>query len=117
MFSELISLKHVSIKNFKVNISFDGIFDPSKIQKLEIYSIYINEGLRLFTNLRSLHLEYDPNKEFIPDIEALTSISFGSVPSLDTFLLIYTRSKYLNSLRIHNFNYSICIEFLDKLII
>jgi hypothetical protein len=36
-------------------IDLDGIFDPSKILKLEIYQ-HNSEVLQLFTNMRSLDL-------------------------------------------------------------
>lgn len=53
----------------------------------------------------------------MPEIKALTSLSFGDIPSLEVFELIYSRSKYLNSLKISNFKYSTCVEFLKNLII
>ncbi len=59
MFTGLVSLKHVSIEEYQTQkIDLDGIFDPSKILKLEInwHDNKIDEVLKLFTNLRSLHL-------------------------------------------------------------
>ena len=90
MFTGLISLKNISIDEYEnLSIDLDGIFDPSKILKLEIktvtsYDHEIDEVLRLFTNLRSLHLRHDPMKlEYFPEIKALTSLSFASFPSLE----------------------------------
>ncbi len=65
MFTGLISLKYISIEEYESQkINLDEILDPSKILKLEIkrvtsYDNEIDEVLRLFTNLRSLHLPYD----------------------------------------------------------
>jgi hypothetical protein len=66
MFTGLISLKNISIDEYEnLSIDLDGIFDPSKILKLEIRRITIyyldtnDELTRLFTNLRSLYLSDD----------------------------------------------------------
>ena len=90
MFTGLVSLKHISIEYYlSQKIDLDGIFDPAKILKLEIktvtsYDNKIDEVLRLFTNLRSLHLRHDLLKlEYFPEIKALTSLSFASFPSLE----------------------------------
>jgi hypothetical protein len=92
MFTGLTSLKHISIYEYQSQkIDLDGIFDPANILKLKIktvtsydYEIEIDEVLRLFTNLRSLHLRHDPIKlEYFPEIKALTSLSFASFPSLE----------------------------------
>ncbi len=92
MFTGLVSLKHIQIFKYEsYKIDLDGIFDPSKIFKLEIqwikiYDNEIDEVLRLFTNLRSLHLSDDLLKyEQFPTIKALTSLSFGTFPSLESF--------------------------------
>lgn len=68
MFTGLVSLKHISIEYYlSQKIDLDGIFDPSKILKLEIiwikmYDNEIDNVLRLFTNLRSLHFSDDLKK-------------------------------------------------------
>ena len=92
MFTGLVSLKHISIEYYlSQKIDLDGIFDPSKILKLEIirvksYDNEIDELLRLFTNLRSLHLKKNLMKlEYFSEIKALASLSFAIIPSLESF--------------------------------
>ncbi len=92
MFTGLVSLKHISIEFYlSQKIDLDGIFDPFKILKLEIirvksYDNEIDELLRLFTNLRSLHFKKNLMKlEYFSEIKALSSLSFATVPSLESF--------------------------------
>lgn len=78
-FTGLKSLKRLKISEMSKIMSIEEIFDPSKINELEINKISANpeEFLRLFTNLRSFILYVgweDDNLFFLPQMKALTSL-------------------------------------------
>jgi hypothetical protein len=62
-------------------IDLDGIFDPSKVLYLNIKKSNHGVPLKFFTNLRSLHHGTHFEKDYIPSIEKLTSLSFDFLPS------------------------------------
>ena len=85
MFTGLTKLKHIEIGEWDQIINLDGIFDPSKILKLQTILGKNYEVLKLFANLRSMYLHYFCELNFIPKIEGLTSFAIESIPKIELF--------------------------------